>query len=74
MNMLRIAVVTGLCLLSVPGILSAAQKETHVRVGIYRNPPKIALSDAGKPQGIFVDLIEAIAAKEHWTLEYVPKT
>ena len=74
MNMLRIAVVAGLCLLSVPGILSAAQKETHVRVGIYRNPPKIALSDAGKPQGIFVDLIEAIAAKEHWTLEYVPGT
>ena len=45
-----------------------------VRVGIYQNSPKVALSGEGRPEGIFVDLIEAIAEAEGWTLEYVPGT
>ena len=43
-----------------------------VRVGIYQNSPKIALSEAGKPEGFFVDLIEAIAREENWQLVWVP--
>lgn len=53
--------------------LPAAAGE-RVRVGLYENSPKIALSASGKPEGIFVDLIEAIAEKEDWDLEYVPGT
>lgn len=49
----------------------AAQK---VRVGVYQNSPKVALSATGKPEGIFVDLIEAVAAQEDWDIEYVPGT
>lgn len=45
-----------------------------VRVGVYQNSPKVDYTAAGKPEGIFVDLIEAIAKKEGWTLEYVPGT
>ncbi len=45
-----------------------------LRIGIYDNAPKVTLSPEGQPQGIFVDLIEAIAAKENWQLEYVPGT
>ena len=45
-----------------------------VRVGIYQNSPKVALSEEGRPEGIFVDLIEAIAEAEGWTLEYVAGT
>lgn len=48
--------------------------QQRVRVGIYDNSPKIGFSDTGKPEGIFVDLIEAIAAKEGWSIEYVPGT
>ncbi|MDT8452077.1 MAG: transporter substrate-binding domain-containing protein [Gammaproteobacteria bacterium] len=43
-----------------------------VRVGLYHNSPKVAYSETGRAEGIFVDLIEAIAEKEGWTLEYVP--
>ena len=45
-----------------------------VRVGVFQNSPKIALSAEGRPEGIFVDLLEAIAKKEEWTLQYVPGT
>jgi len=51
-----------------------AQAAEHVRVGIYENSPKVGLSESGNPEGIFVDLIEAIAAKEDWILDYVPGT
>ncbi|MHC9541583.1 MAG: ATP-binding protein [Vulcanimicrobiota bacterium] len=46
----------------------------NVRVGIYQNSPKVAMSESGRPEGIFVDLIEAIAKEEGWSLEYVPGT
>lgn len=45
-----------------------------MRVGIYDNNPIVGLSEAGKPEGIFVDLVEAIAALEAGTIEYVPGT
>ena len=64
----------GFWLLAALGVLPAAGAEPAVRVGIYQNSPKVALSGSGTPEGIFVDLIEAIAAAEGWTLEYVPGT
>ena len=45
-----------------------------VRVGIYQNSPKVGLDPDGEPTGIFIDLIEAIAEREGWQLEYVPGT
>ncbi|WP_181918943.1 hybrid sensor histidine kinase/response regulator [Wenzhouxiangella sediminis] len=45
-----------------------------VRVGIYQNSPKVGLGPSGQPQGIFIDLVEAIAEREGWQLEYVPGT
>src|SRR4030065_1614787 len=53
--------------------LPAASGE-RVRIGIYENSPKVSYTEACKPEGIFVDLIEAIAEKEDWELEYVPGT
>ncbi len=45
-----------------------------VRVGIYQNSPKVSIPASGQPEGIFVDLIEAIAKREGWSLKYVPGT
>jgi len=54
---------------------SAAQgDERTLRVGAYKNSPKIDISAKGKAEGIFVDIIEAIAQREGWTIEYVPGT
>ena len=42
-----------------------------VRVGIYDNPPKVYVDDDGRPAGLFVDLLERIAAEEGWRIEPV---
>lgn len=44
----------------------------QVRVGIYQNRPKVFQDADGRPAGIFVDLLNEIAAGENWRLEYVP--
>jgi ABC-type amino acid transport substrate-binding protein len=43
-----------------------------VAVGVYENAPKIFTADNGRPAGILIDVIEEIARREGWTLQYVP--
>jgi two-component system sensor histidine kinase/response regulator len=43
-----------------------------VTVGFYENAPKIHTAANGKPAGLFVELIEAVAKLEGWQLRYVP--
>jgi PAS domain S-box-containing protein len=45
-----------------------------VRVGVYPNSPKIGLSDQGEAEGIFADVLRAVAQQEGWTLVFVPGT
>ncbi|MES2786365.1 MAG: transporter substrate-binding domain-containing protein [Pseudomonadota bacterium] len=59
------------CIVLLAGSAWAAQT---VRVGVYQNSPKVDYTAEGISEGIFVDLIEAIASKEGWTLQYVPGT
>lgn len=57
------------------GAASSTSAETRtVRVGVYENEPKVYTDEDGQPAGIFIDLIEAIAEQEGWSLEYVPGT
>ncbi len=51
----------------------AAAQQT-VRVGVYDNPPKVEIDEAGVVSGLFPHLIEYIAAAEGWVIEYVPGT
>ncbi len=44
---------------------------TTVRVGIYQNSPKVFIDDKGTPGGIFVDIVNEIARKEKWKIDYV---
>lgn len=53
---------------------ASAVGQRQVRVGLYQNSPKVATDAKGKPEGIFVDIIEAIAAEEGWRLTYVSGT
>jgi len=46
----------------------------YVKVGIAQNPPKTLINAAGKAEGIFVDILEAIAKEEGWELRYIPGT
>lgn len=50
-------------------ILSA--QENTIKIGVYDNAPKIFISKSGKAEGIFIDIIEYIAKKEGWSINYV---
>lgn len=53
------------------GSTAEGQGGSKVRVGIYQNAPKLHIDDAGKPAGLFVDLIQLIARDQGWRIEYV---
>jgi signal transduction histidine kinase len=61
-----------LCLLLLAA--TAPQAGSVVRVGVYQNSPKVDYQGEAPPQGIFVDVIEEIARREDWSLEYVRGT
>ncbi len=46
--------------------------DTPVKVGVYLNSPLVFWDSAGRVQGIYIDVLEYIAAQEGWQLEYVP--
>lgn len=39
-------------------------------VGIYENEPKVYTNNEGKPAGLFIDLLQAMAPLEGWQLDY----
>ena len=55
-------------------LFSSAVSAQTVRVGFYENAPKLFTDDSGRVAGFFPEIIEAIAAEEGWTIEYVPGT
>lgn len=56
------------------GVSLARAENPIVKVGVYENAPKVFTDESGKPSGIFIDIIEHIAKKEGWELEYVKGT
>lgn len=46
--------------------------ETSLRVGIYRNQPKIFLDEKDQPAGFYPEILNHIGMQEGWQLEYVP--
>ncbi|MDZ7790437.1 MAG: transporter substrate-binding domain-containing protein [Xanthomonadales bacterium] len=69
---LALLLLVAFCLTALAQSPSLSITSDVVRVGVYQNSPKIGLDEAGEPQGIFIDLIEAIAEREGWRIEYVP--
>ncbi len=41
-----------------------------IRVGIYQNKPLVFQTESGEPQGLYVDLLNQIASRSNWQLEY----
>ena len=50
------------------------QPSPPIRVGIYENKPMAYIDESGNRAGLFPDLLESIALKEGWRLEYVRGT
>lgn len=55
-------------------VFGSQKKHLKVRVGSYENRPKIYTNENGVLAGIFPDILEEIASREGWELEYVPGT
>ncbi len=70
----RVGAVLLLVLAAVLAFATARAEERIVRVGVYENAPKVFTSETGRPAGIFIDIIESIAADEGWKLKYVSGT
>jgi len=49
-----------------------AESRTPVRVGVFQNAPLTFIEGDGNVKGFFTDLLEHIADKEGWEIEYVP--
>ena len=43
-----------------------------LRVGIYTNMPLSGIDEEGRPEGLFVDILQEIAARENWALDWHP--
>ncbi len=65
--------VLALILVSVAGGSSPARSR-RVRVGVYHNPPIVALDGSGTVQGFTIDILRSIAGAEGWELVFVPGT
>ena len=65
-------IICAILAVSIPGELLGSDKT--VKVGIYHNKPKVFVDSAGDPQGFFIDILNYIASKEGWRLDYVPST
>jgi PAS domain S-box-containing protein len=76
MNLVSHVGVVALCITALwtaaflPG--AAGFQPREVRVGVYQNEPKIFINEAGEASGIFIELLEQIAAQEGWTITYAP--
>jgi PAS domain S-box-containing protein len=71
-----IILLLGLILLFTFGICAtvSADNAVIVKVGLYENKPKIFTDDTGNAAGFWPDIINYIASKEGWQIEYVPGT
>ncbi len=56
------------------GMLTAAAPALavrEVRVGTWSYPPQVALDEESRPEGIFIDIVEAVGARHDWRITYV---
>src|SRR4030042_6050581 len=65
-----------LLLLYTAGVYVAvsADDTVVVKVGVYENEPKIFTNDEGVVSGLWADIINYMASKEGWEIEYVHGT
>ena len=55
-------------------LAAGAASQQTVRVGVYNNPPKVAVDESGAVSGLYPELLAHIADEEGWDLEYVRGT
>jgi len=69
-SLITLGALTLFAFLSAAPVLAAS----HIRAGLEQNPPLSFIDEQGKPTGLLVELLDYIAAREGWIVEYVPDT
>ena len=69
--LLRGILVGAALLIPLASAASPAHAAREVRVGTYDYAPLVSLDASGKPVGLYIDLVEQIAARSDWRLTYV---
>ena len=59
-----------LCSLIILPLVSYA--DPALKVGVFQNNPIAFMDQEGKARGIYIDVLEYIASREGWELEYIP--
>jgi len=49
-----------------------AKEIKPIKIGVYQNEPKIFFNQQNQASGFHIDIINEIAQKEHWLIEYIP--
>ncbi|MDD5038915.1 MAG: PAS domain S-box protein, partial [Dehalococcoidales bacterium] len=73
---MRLVLLLGFLLLSATVLspVASANDSITLRVGLYENSPKIFSDSKGYASGFWPDIIDYIASKEGWEIEYVSGT
>ncbi len=53
-------------------ISRSIKADTHVKVGVYQNIPLTFIDEKGRVKGFFTDILEYIALKKGWGIQYIP--
>lgn len=61
-------------LLSVILVVNAGAVDRQVRVGVYENKPLVFKDVDGAFQGITIDILNEVAKRKQWQLDYIPGT
>jgi two-component system, NarL family, sensor histidine kinase EvgS len=53
-------------------LMTFAARADALRVGVYENPPKVFTNIDGRVVGIFPEILESIADREGWQIDWLP--
>lgn len=69
-----VIIILALPLILVPSTEAFGDDDLTVKVGLYEDAPKIFTNTEGNPSGFWADILEYIASKEGWSIEWVSGT
>ena len=51
---------------------TSSYSSSTIRVGVYQDFPLVFVDDDGNAHGVYVDILDYVALRENWSIEYVP--